>query len=105
METSKKYSVNPKAEGILNGIASTVLVIGWVLAICCAIIGIAMAYEEEAYYAIIGVLGGAFILLIFYVIWARLKVLINMSRNLYNIHEELQNIKELESTTEKVDVA
>ena len=101
METNKKYSVNPKAEGILDGIATTVLIIGWVIAIIGAIVGIALAIEDEvAVYALLGVLGGALVLLIFYVIWARLKVLINMSRNLFNIHEELQNNKMMDTKIE-----
>ena len=94
MDTNKNYSVNPKAESILDGIATTVLIIGWLIAIAGAFVGIMAAYEEEVVgYAVLGVLGGALILLIFYVIWARLKVIVNMSRNLFNIHEALLDNK------------
>lgn len=90
----KKYSVNPNAENVLNGVAATILIIGWIFAIAGIVVGIAGAVEQgEWIYALAGVLGGGFILLLFYIIWAELKVIINISRNLYNIQDELENLK------------
>lgn len=90
----KKYSVNPNAENVLNGVAATILVIGWIFAIAGIVVGIAAAVQQgEWIYALAGVLGGGFILLLFYIIWAELKVIINISRSLYNIQDDLENLK------------
>lgn len=90
----KKYSVNPNAEVVLNGVATTILVIGWILAIAGIAVGIVAATDEgEFVYALAGILGGGFILLMFYIIWAELKVIINISRSLYNINDELEGLK------------
>ena len=73
----KKYFVNPNAENVLNGVAATILVIGWIFAIAGVVVGIAAAVEQGAWlYALAGVLGGGIILLMFYIIWAELKVII-----------------------------
>ncbi len=90
----KKYSVNPNAEYVLSGVATAILVIGWIFAIAGIIVGIVAAAEQgEWAYFLAGVLGGGLILLVFYIIWAELKVIINISRNLYNIQDELENLK------------
>ncbi len=92
METNKNYSVNPNAESILNGVASVGLAIGWVLAIISIIVGIAVAYEEDIVgYALIGILAGGVILLIAYITWAQLKVIVNISRSLYNINDAISS--------------
>ncbi len=90
----KKYSVNPNAENVLNGVAATILVIGWIFGIVGIIAGIAAAIDQgEWFYALAGFLGGGLILLTFYIVWAELKVIINISRSLYNINDELESLK------------
>ena len=90
----KKYSVNPNAENVLNGVAATILVIGWIFAVVGIIAGIAAAIDQgEWFYALAGFLGGGLILLMFYIVWAELKVIINISRSLYNIQDELESLK------------
>ena len=90
METKKNYSVNPNAENILNAVATIGLAIGWVLAIISIIVGIAVASQEEIVgYALVGILAGGVILLIAYITWAQLKVIVNISRSLYNINDAI----------------
>lgn len=93
METNREYLVNPSAESILSSVAGVILAFGWVLAIIGIAVGIFAAKEEGVIiYAIAGVVGGAIILFSFYVLWAQLKVIVNMSRSLYNINDALDKI-------------
>lgn len=91
-ELPKQYPVNPLAENILDTLLKINLIFGWVLAIGGFIAVCIISISEEAYPAILlGILGGAIILFITYVIWARVKVSINISRNLFNINEKIKD--------------
>ena len=91
-EAIKEYSVNPKAESLLNACLTVLLVLGWITALAAIGVSVYYAMEMEEYYIIgAGVLGAAVILFIFYCAWATYKLFINMSRNLFNINENLKN--------------
>ena len=93
METNREFLVNPSAESVLNSVAGVILVFGWVLAIIGVGVGIYAAKEEGVFlYAIAGVIGGALIIFSSYIIWAQFKVIVNMSRSLYNINDALDMI-------------
>lgn len=86
------FEVNPFAETLLDTMLKIVLTVGWILAIGSIIVSIFIAVDMEAYYIIIlGVLAAAIILLTYYFVWAINKVVINMSRSLYNINERLKD--------------
>lgn len=87
-----KYEVNPFAETFLDTVLKIYMVFGWILAIGSIAVSIFLAAEMESYYIILlGVLAAALFLLTYYFIWAINKVVINMSRSLYNINENLKN--------------
>jgi hypothetical protein len=87
----QQYAVNPMAEDILDTILKINLILGWVLALAALVGSIVLAASEELYFIIVlGILAGALILLITYLIWARFKVIINISRNLFNINSKLK---------------
>lgn len=94
LEPIKEYSVNPRAESLLNACLNVLLVFGWIIAIAGLGVSIYYAVEMEEYYFIAaGVFGAAVILFLFYCMWATYKLFINMSRNLFNINERLKNIE------------
>ena len=94
LEPVKEYTVNPKAESLLNVCLTVLLVLGWIVAIAAIAVSVYYAIENEAYIFIgAGILGAAIILFLFYYIWATYKLFINMSRNLFNINEQLKNRK------------
>lgn len=89
-ETVYKYAVNPSAESMINVIASIVLVLGILIGVVCIIAAIALFndYETESGWTLLCIGVGAFIL--FFITWAFIKVLVNISRNMYNIIEAIR---------------
>ena len=93
--TPDMYEVNPFAEKYLNFFLTIHLIIGWVLAIISVVSGIVLgtsSYSEfSPFYIFAGIFVGIIILFSTYSLWAVNKVVINMSRNLFNINERLKN--------------
>ena len=94
--TPDMYEVNPFAEKYLNFFLTIHLIIGWVLAIFSVVSGIVLgcssSYSEFSLLIIFaGIIAGILILYSTYSLWAVNKVVINMSRNLFNINERLKN--------------
>ena len=93
--TPDMYEVNPFAEKYLNFFLTIHLIIGWVLAIISVVSGIVLgcsSYGEfTLLYIFAGIIAGIIILFSTYSLWAVNKVVINMSRNLFNINERLKN--------------
>lgn len=86
-----KYPVNPGAENTINAVATVLLVVGIVASVACAVFGfVAMAAlgDPEAWW--IGIIAGALLLLASFVQWASVKVIVNISRSLYNINASIQ---------------
>ena len=94
--TPDMYEVNPFAEKYLNFFLTIHLIIGWVLAIFSVVSGIVLgcssSYSEFSLLIIFaGIIAGILILYSTYSLWAVNKVVINMSRNLFNINERIKN--------------
>lgn len=84
------YEVNPFAEALLDTMLKITLAVGWTMAIATIVASIFIAIDMDAYYIIfLGILAAAFLLLLYYSSWAIYKVIINISRNLFNINERL----------------
>lgn len=91
-ESVKEYSVNPKAESLLNFCLTIHLILGWIIALAAIGVSVYFAMDREEYIIIgAGVLGAIVILFLFYIVWATYKLFINISRNLFNINENLKN--------------
>ena len=92
-QSEKEYHVNHAAESILDLVAKIYLIFGWVLGICALAIGIVLevefAFHLEAIGVLLGFLVGAIIVCFHYVVWACLKVILNISNNLFNINSKL----------------
>ena len=93
--TPDMYEVNPFAEKYLNFFLTIHLIVGWVLAIISVVSGIVLgcsSYGEfTLLYIFAGIIAGIIILFSTYSLWAVNKVVINMSRNLFNINERIKN--------------
>lgn len=90
-DDSMEYSVNPLAENILDRALKGVLILGWILAAGALIAGIAFAAEWEDGAFLLICLAAPLILLFSYHVWARGKILINISRNLFKIRSRLND--------------
>ena len=93
--TPDMYEVNPFAEKYLNFFLTIHLIIGWVLAIISVVSGIVLGTSSYSEFSLLfifaGIIAGILILYSTYSLWAVNKVVINMSRNLFNINERLKN--------------
>ena len=93
--TPDMYEVNPFAEKYLNFFLTIHLIIGWVLAIISVVCGIVLGTSSYSEFSLLfifaGIIAGILILYSTYSLWAVNKVVINMSRNLFNINERLKN--------------
>lgn len=79
------YSVNPSAESICDTVAVTFLIVF----IICSIITLIAGFAMDS--ALIGILGAILFVILGLVSWASLKVIVNISRSLYNITATLQD--------------
>ena len=89
----QEFTVNPFAESILDTCLKLELILGWILAIGAFFVGIIGATNGdglEGLYIGISIPAAALILLVSYIIWARGKIIINISRNLFNINAKLK---------------
>lgn len=80
------YKVDPSAEGVVNSVATINLVIGIVVGVM--MIPISLSRESWALFGI-----GVGVFFVCLVGWAFLKLLVNISHNLYNINEALRKTK------------
>jgi hypothetical protein len=86
-----EYAVNPLAESTLNVVAVIVLVIGILSGLIVLFVGILSDDSLGLMYGLIA--GPAMFLFCGLLPWACIKVVVNMSRNLYAIREELHELK------------
>lgn len=90
-DSPEEYSVNPVAESTLNIVARIICVLGMLVSI---LILIFCAYEHGAKGLVLGILAGALSFFLCGLLpWACIKVVVNMSRNLHAIREELSQLK------------
>lgn len=83
---SQYFEVNPSAEGVVNVIALVNLIIG-ILGFVVLMI-VALSEEEWSFFGI-----GVAVLVVGIVWWAFLKVLVNISRSLYNVTAALKELR------------
>lgn len=86
MKTPEKYSVNPFAESVSSSVASIILAISIVVAIVVLVAGFAAGREN----ILLGIVGAAGIAAVGLISWASMKMLVNISRSLYNINDALR---------------
>lgn len=97
MMNNEQYEVNPQAESVSSGVAKAVLIISIILAIIMLIIGLFAIVGDELSggCAMIGI---AVVLFITGLIsWALLKMIVNISRSLYNINDAIRSQKSNDS--------
>lgn len=83
------HEVNPAAEKVVNSLANVILWIGCIIAAFMVIYGLSVSALYG--FAMLGV--GIVIVVSVIVQWAFLRVVVNISRNLYNINEALRQRK------------
>ena len=92
--TDVAYSTDYKAEKIMNSLAELTRIAGWVIGVFHFIVAIVTAVLSDIDGGILFVLLGAILCAIYvllgYIFWAMLKVVVNMSNNLYNINQQLK---------------
>lgn len=93
IEKNSKYEVNPTAENTVNTVAGILLIIGIIGAFAGLVGGLGMFSDNETAAGWGFISGGVMVFLIGLLEWAFLKVFVNISRNLYNINDVLQEIK------------
>ena len=89
------YSVNSTAESVLNVVAVILLIVGVVGGLYLMVTSMEVAdHAPNAYLFFTSLLSGpAFFCLVGLLPWAGIKTVVNMSRNLHAIREELQQLK------------
>ena len=87
---SKEYHTNPLAESIGSAVAIVIFTLSVISALILIVFGIAsMSMDEKMGIAAIAI---SLVVLISGVIsWAALKIIVNISRNLFNINEALRS--------------
>lgn len=98
---ANSYSVNSKAESVLNVVAVIVLIGGIIAGLgvfisCMQIASSPYAeFIDGEVYILYGILGAPLIFCVCGLLpWAGIKVYINMSRNLFAIREEVHQLKD-----------
>jgi len=87
-----RYKVNSGAETVLNVLNTILFVVFILLSIAMVGIGIAQ-YGDGTPYGIAVIAGGVVVFLSSLISWAVVKVVINISRNLFNINDALRSQK------------
>ena len=93
MKRNKKYMVDPGAETVLSIVTSITLIFGILVSVAFLVVGDLLAdlFDVEiVLYA--GIAVCLISLCITYVSWAKQKVIVNISRSLYNINEAVRNL-------------
>lgn len=86
------FEVNPRAESIADSVAGIILVLGWIVGIVIILFSIFAVVEDgETMYIFLSFAGIVYILLS-YILWAFVKMFVNMSRNLFNIKSALTHL-------------
>lgn len=93
---SNRYSVSPSAEAICNAVAFIILVCTILSGVACIVVGIIMGGEELPML----IAGGVACIVLGLISWACLKVVVNISRSLYNITDAVQKLQEAKKSEE-----
>ena len=79
-----RYYVNPNAENVCNVVSIVFLVVS----IICAFISLSAGFAADG--VVYGILGAVICIIVGVVSWASLKVIVNISRSLYNINDAIR---------------
>ena len=90
-DSGSTFSVNSKAESVLNVVANVLLVLGIIAGVVVLIGGALVGRAEELMIAMIA--GPVMFVFLGLLPWACIRVVVNMSRNLHAIREELLELK------------
>lgn len=89
-----RYEVKPDAERVANAVANFILWSHIILGIGSIVVGIVLGIEDdEVLFFLIPI--GVFNILIGIIVWASIKLFVNISRNLYNINDSIQRLHSL----------
>lgn len=90
MKSEKQYYVNPLAESVGSVLATIVFII--TMLVSFALIGFGVVQVQDGDFSGYYLMGGGIVLLVVGVIsWAFLRIIINISRSLYNINDALRS--------------
>jgi uncharacterized membrane protein len=90
MKSEKQYYVNPLAESVGSVLATIVFII--TMLVSFALIGFGVVQVQDGDSSGYYLMGGGIVLLVVGVIsWAFLRIIINISRSLYNINDALRS--------------
>jgi hypothetical protein len=88
------YSVNPIAESVVNILATILFIIGFIISFVSIVGGIILLTDDVWSYPAYGIgliVGGIVWFIISIIQWAWFKIIVNISRNLFNINEQLKH--------------
>ncbi|NLZ19574.1 MAG: hypothetical protein GXY24_04820 [Bacteroidales bacterium] len=90
MKSEKQYYVNPLAESVGSVLATIIFII--TMLVSFALIGFGVVQVQDGDSSGYYLMGGGIVLLVVGVIsWAFLRIIINISRSLYNINDALRS--------------
>lgn len=94
-DTARSYSVNSTAESVLNVVAVIFLIVGVIGGVYLLVTSIEVVDRVQSPKLLFTSLlsGPVFFCLVGLLPWACIKVVVNMSRNLHAIREELHQLK------------
>ena len=89
--TENRYSVNPAAESVCSAVAAILLTLFIIGAVVLIILGVVSFVDGDTTYGLIFCGGALVCFVIGLVNWASMKMLINISRSLYNINDAIRS--------------
>ena len=93
--TENRYSVNPAAESVCSAVAAILLTLFIIGAVVLIILGVVAFVDGDTTYGLIFCGGALVCFVIGLVNWASMKMLINISRSLYNINDAIRSQQSL----------
>ena len=89
--TENRYSVNPTAESVCSAVAAILLTLFIIGAIVLIVLGVVAFVDGDTTYGLIFCGGAAICFIVGLFNWASMKMLINISRSLYNINDAIRS--------------
>ncbi len=97
-DTITEYDVNPAAENAVNTVARVILVLGIIIGFVLFLGGLGYIGKNEPIIVCGMMLAAMIVVILAIVLWAFLKVLVNISRNLYNINSNINNLQFIQTS-------
>lgn len=91
----KHFSVNPKAESIADVVTKIVLSVHILVAVALIIFSVVAFVDYRDENGIILLFVSIFVAIVGVICWASLKMIVNVSRTLYNIEDDLQQLTKI----------